>query len=91
MGEIALFNRNFNYAAEEMDKAMGDSDRLNPHQQQIARLSLALARHERPEIERLDSEISQRWPDDPELARMHASFPGMFGEMQRGGGGRRRP
>jgi thioredoxin-like negative regulator of GroEL len=90
MGEIALFNRNFNYAAEEMDKAMVDSDRLNPHQQQFARLSIALARHDRQEIERLDAEISLRWPDDPELARMHTTFPGMFNEIQRGGGGRRR-
>ena len=91
MGEIALFNRNFNYAAEEMDKAMVDSDRLNPHQQQFARLSLALARHDRAEIERLDAEISQRWPDDPELARMHTVFPGMFNEIRGGGGRRRRP
>jgi serine/threonine protein kinase len=91
MGQIALFNRNFNYSAEELDKAMLDADRLNPHQQQIARLSIAIARHDREEIARLDSEISQRWPDDPELVRMHVSFPGMFNEIQGGGGRRRRP
>ncbi|HXH41127.1 MAG TPA: protein kinase [Thermoanaerobaculia bacterium] len=90
LGEIALFNRNFNYAAQELDRAMEDSDRLNPHQQQIAGLSLAIARHDRSEIERLDAEISQRWPDDVDLARMRAFFPGMFNELPRGGGGRRR-
>jgi len=90
MGQIALFNRNFNYSAEELDKAMLDADRLNQHQQQFARLSLAIARHDRSEIERLDAEISQRWPDDPELARMHTFFPGMFNDIRGSGGGRRR-
>jgi serine/threonine protein kinase len=89
MGEIALFNRNLNYASEELDRAMGDADRLNPREQQIARLSLAIARHDHSEIERLDSEISQRWPNDPHLARMHATFPGMFNELQREQGRRR--
>jgi serine/threonine protein kinase len=89
MGEIALFNRNLNYASEELDRAMGDADRLNPREQQLARLSLAIARHDRQEIERLDSEIGERWPNDPALARMHATFPGMFNELPRDRGRRR--
>jgi serine/threonine protein kinase len=89
MGEIALFNRNLNPASEEMNLAMADSDRLDPHEQQIARLSLAIASHDRIEIGRLAEEISQRWPDDPDLARMRATFPGMFNDFQRERGRRR--
>jgi serine/threonine-protein kinase len=89
MGEIALFNRNFNPATEELNLAMADSDRLNPHEQQLARLSLAIASHSRFESERIAAEIWQRWPGDPELARMHATFPGMFNDLTHERGRRR--
>jgi serine/threonine protein kinase len=90
MGQIALFNRNFNYAAEELDRAMMDSERLNFRQQQITRISLAITRHDRQAISRLDMEISERWPNDPTLARMHDVFPGMFEDSERDFGRRRR-
>jgi serine/threonine protein kinase len=90
MGEIALFNRNLNYASEELNRALGDSDRLDRREQQLARLSLAITSHDRAEIGRLSAAISERWPDDPDLARMRETFPGMFMEFPREGRGRRR-
>ena len=90
MGEVALFNRNLNYASEELNRALGDSDRLDRREQQLARLSLAITSHDRPEIGRLSSQIEERWPDDPDLARMRSTFPGMFMEFPREQRGRRR-
>jgi len=90
MGEVALFNRNLNYASDELNRALGDSDRLDRREQQLARLSLAITSHDRAEIGRLSAAISERWPDDPDLARMRETFPGMFGEFPREGRGRRR-
>ncbi len=90
MGEIALFNRNLNYASEELNRALGDSDRLDNREQQLARLSLAITSHDREEIGRLSGQIDQRWPDDPDLARMRSTFPGMFNEFPREQRGRRR-
>jgi hypothetical protein len=89
MGEIALFNRNFKYAAEELEIAVGDSDRLDPREQGLARLSLALASRDHSESTRLGDEIASRWPEDPDLTRMRATFPGMFNEVLRERGRRR--
>ncbi|HEV7484155.1 MAG TPA: protein kinase [Thermoanaerobaculia bacterium] len=82
MGEIALFNRNLIPAAEELNLALTDSDRLDPREQQLTRIGLALAERNRPEIQRLAGEIWQRWPDDPDLTRMRETFPGMFLELR---------
>jgi len=83
MGEIALFNRNFNPATEELNKALGDADRLDAREQQLARISLAIASRDRQETQRIAREIWQRWPGDPELVRMREFFPGMFPEAAR--------
>ncbi|MEA2161950.1 MAG: eukaryotic-like serine/threonine-protein kinase [Thermoanaerobaculia bacterium] len=83
MGEIALLNRNLDYASKELQKALDDPDRLGVREERLARLGLALAAHERPEIRRLSMEIWQRWPGDPDLIQMRATFPGMFGEGMR--------
>jgi len=78
MGEIALLNRNLIPASEELNLALADSDRLDAREQQLTRIGLALADRNRPEIQRLAEEIWQQWPDDPDLTRMRATFPGMF-------------
>jgi hypothetical protein len=78
MGEIALLNRNLNPAMDELNLALADSDRLDPREQQLARLGLALASRNRFESQRIADEISQRWPKDPDLSRMRETFPGMF-------------
>ncbi len=89
MGEIALLNRNLNPATDELNLALADSDRLDPREQQLTRLALALASRNRFESQRLGDEISQRWPGDPDLARMRATFPGMFIDLPRERGRRR--
>jgi tetratricopeptide (TPR) repeat protein len=78
MGEIALLNRNLNPAMDELNLALADSDRLDSREQQLARLGLALASRNRFESQRIADEISQRWPEDPDLSRMRETFPGMF-------------
>jgi len=85
MGEIALLNRNLIPATEELNLALGDSDRLNAREQQLARIGLALAERNRSEVLRLADDISQQWPDDPDLTRMRETFPGMFAELPREG------
>lgn len=86
MGEIALLNRNLMPATEELNLALADADRLDAREQQLARIGLALAERNRPQIQRLANEIS---PDDPDLARMRETFPGMFLELPRERGRRR--
>ncbi|MEA2414914.1 MAG: eukaryotic-like serine/threonine-protein kinase [Thermoanaerobaculia bacterium] len=90
MGEIALLNRNLFPAAEELNLALADSDRLDAREQQLARLGVALAVRNRTDIQRLAADIWQQWPDDPDLNRMRETFPGMFIEMPRARGRRRR-
>jgi serine/threonine protein kinase len=81
MGEIALFNRNMDYASKELQKALDDTDRLGAREEQLTRLALAIATHDRPQVDSLSSEIWQRWPRDPDLLRMRTTFPAMFGEF----------
>jgi len=83
MGEIALLNRNLIPAAEEMNLALADSDRLDAREQQLTRIGLALAERNRPEVQRLADDIWSQWPGDPDLTRMRATFPGMFLELPR--------
>ena len=91
MGEIALLNRNLVPAAEELNLALADSDRLDSREQQLARLGLALAVRNRTDIQRFAGDVWQQWPDDPDLNRMRETFPGMFIEFPRERGRRRRP
>src|SRR5207302_9618901 len=51
MGEIALMNRNLVPAAQELNLALNDADRLDPREQQLTRIGLALTEHNRPEIQ----------------------------------------
>jgi TolA-binding protein len=83
MGEIALFNRKLEPAREELDLALADAGRLDEREQQVARLGLALAARDRFAVARLTGEIWQRWPGDPDVTRMHATFPGMFPDVNR--------
>jgi hypothetical protein len=83
MGEIALFNRNLDYASKELQQALDDTDRLGAREEQLTRLGLAIATHDKLEVERLSGDIWQRWPRDRDLERMRATFPGMFDELRR--------
>src|SRR4029077_4820193 len=55
MGEIALLNRNLNYASKELQAALEDTGRLGPREEQLTRVSLAIATHDKPEVERLSA------------------------------------
>lgn len=83
MGAIALYNRNMDYASKELQQALEDTDRLGPREEQLTRLGLAIATRDKPEAVRLAGEIGERWPADPDLERMRATFPGMLGEARR--------
>ena len=83
LGEIALLNRNLDYASQELQKALDDTDRLGAREEQLTHLGMALATHQKREVERLSDEIEQRWPNDPDVERMRTTFPGMFGELRR--------
>ena len=83
MGEIALLNRNLIPAIEELNLALADSDRLDAREQQLTRIGLALAERNRFEVQRLADDIWRQWPGDPDLARMRATYPGMFVELPR--------
>jgi serine/threonine-protein kinase len=82
MGEIALLNRNLDFASKELQKALDDTGRLGAREEQLTHLGMAIATHEKREVERLSDEISQRWPGDPDVERMRETFPGMFGERR---------
>jgi serine/threonine protein kinase len=89
MGEIALLNRNLKPATEEMGLALGDTDRLDDREQQLARIALAIADRNRIETERMSARFWQRWPDDPDLTKMAQTFPGMFADFTKYRGRRR--
>jgi serine/threonine protein kinase len=83
IGEIALLNRNLEPAMQQMNRALADAGRLDAREQELAQLALAIGARNRFEAERLAADIWQRWPGDPDLVRIHAAFPGMFGEPNR--------
>jgi hypothetical protein len=89
MGEIALLNRNGRGANDELQQALNDAPRLDEREQQLARVGLAITNHERVEAERLAADLWQRWPGDPDLTRIAATYPGMFIDLTRQRGRRR--
>jgi hypothetical protein len=74
LGESALFNRNFQRAVEQFQLALDHKEDLEPRQRQLSRLGIAVARHNRPMAQEIAREISRRWPDDPDLARIRTEF-----------------
>ena len=86
LGEAALFNQNFQRAAEQFQLALDQKEDLEPRERQLSRLGIAVAMRNRPMAQEIAREISRRWPDDPDLARMRTQFGG---EGQRPFGRRR--
>jgi serine/threonine protein kinase len=78
LGQIAMMNRNFDYAAKEYGRALDDTDHLNDRERMLTELGIAVSRHDRQESLRISREIDGRWPDDPDLQRIEPAFPGMF-------------
>jgi len=78
MGQIAMMNRNFDYAITEYQRALDDGNRLTDHERALTELGVAVSTHNRPESLRIARSIDERWPDDPDLLRIEPAFPGMF-------------
>ena len=78
LGQIAMMNRNFDYAISEYERALDDSNRLNDRERALTELGIAVSHHNRQDSLRIAQEIDDRWPDDPDLLRIEPAFPGMF-------------
>jgi len=78
IGEIALISHNFNSAIDELNLALTDSDHLDERERELSRIALAVAERNRFETKRMSERFRERWPEDPDLARMAETFPGMF-------------
>src|SRR5260221_2358995 len=78
MGEIAMMNRNFDYALKEYQQALDDGSRLSDRERALTELGVAVSTHNRPESLRMARSIDERWPEDPDLLRIEPAFPGMF-------------
>ena len=78
LGEIALFRRDFEHAQNQFNTALNDADKLTPHDQALSRLGLAVAQRDRNQATEIAHAILGRWPNDPEVLRIHREFPGMI-------------
>jgi serine/threonine protein kinase len=78
MGEIAMMNRNTNYALEQFNMALNDPARLDAHERALTDLGIAVATKEHNEARRIARDINEQWPGDPDLARMVREYPGIF-------------
>jgi serine/threonine protein kinase/TolA-binding protein len=78
-GEIALFNRNFDHAAEQFDKALSNAAELDARERALSQLGLAVARGERERAMAVAREIHLDYPQDPDLQRMRQAFGQFFG------------
>jgi len=78
MGEIALLNRNLDNARPELQRALDDAQRLDPREQQLARLGLAVVSGNRDEARSIARDLHEARPRDPDLEQIVRTFPGMF-------------
>jgi len=83
IGEIALVNRRCDNAAPALQKAFADSDRLDPREQALTQLGLAICSGDRQEAHRIAREIHRDHPGDIDLERIAKSWPGMILPPQR--------
>jgi len=74
LGQIAMFNRNFDHARQEYAAAWIDRDRMDPHDRHFTRLGMAIVNGNREEARKVGREIATLWPGDPELERIKAQF-----------------
>ncbi len=81
-GEIALFNRNLDHAAEQFEKALSNAADLDPREQALSRLGLAIARGNRERANMIAREIHRANPQDPDLQRMRQAFGQFFGRPE---------
>jgi tetratricopeptide (TPR) repeat protein/predicted Ser/Thr protein kinase len=84
LAEMALLTRQQETALGEYRLALENGERLDERERAIAGVGAAVAERNRGEAHRLAAEFDARWPDDVELRRIAAAYPGMFGLNDRG-------
>jgi hypothetical protein len=77
-GEAALLSRDLDTARAELQLALDDAEHLGEREQALANLGIAVATHRRVEAQRLARDFDERWPDDLDVRRIVATYPGMF-------------
>jgi hypothetical protein len=78
IAQTALIDHRFVIAREEYKRALEHSDQLDERENLLARVGMAVLARDRNEAQRMAMEIHERWPDDPDLRRIVATFPGIF-------------
>jgi tetratricopeptide (TPR) repeat protein len=81
LGEIALLNRNFDHSIDQFNRALANSENLEPREHSLCELGLAIGRDDRPEANRIAREIRLEYPNDPDLAAIHRQFGAFFGKI----------
>ncbi len=81
-GEIALFNHNFEHAAEQFQKALANAADLDRRERALSQLGLAIANGNRERANLIAREIHRANPQDPDLRRMRQVFGDFFGRFE---------
>jgi serine/threonine-protein kinase len=76
LGEIAMFNRNFDHARDELRKALERREQLDPRERELAVLCMAISSGERMRAQLIGRDLNRRYPNDPELMRIRDEFAG---------------
>jgi len=74
LGQIAMFNRNFDPARREYTAAWNDKESLDAHDRHLVRLGMAIVNGNRAEARKVGAEIERLWPGDPDLERVKREF-----------------
>jgi predicted Ser/Thr protein kinase/TolA-binding protein len=74
LGQMAMFNHNFDYARREYEAAWANKEKLDPHDRHFVRLGMAIVNGNRIEARKVGLEIERLWPGDPELERIKNEF-----------------
>ena len=82
LGQLAMFNRNFDPARREYEAAWIDKDHLDAHDRHFVRLGMAVVNGNRVEARKVGAEIERLWPGDPDLERVKREFGAEVPERQ---------
>jgi serine/threonine protein kinase len=74
LGEIAMFNRNFDHARDELRKALEHREQLDNREREFAMLCMAISSGERMRAQLIGRDLGRRYPNDPELTRIRDEF-----------------
>jgi serine/threonine protein kinase len=74
LGEIAMLNRNYQHAADELQRALDHPERLDNRETMLAQLCLALSNGARFRAGELGREINRLYPGDPDFEAIKRTF-----------------